>query len=210
MRKSILTAIFTAFISTNAWAYYTVLDNGEVMGQGKYKLSPGLQFLTDHGGVNLNTSADMGLNDEFGIRGNLGFGEVNFYGAGFVKWMPVPDIDNQPAVGLNAGIVYASDGDFNELTIRFEPMASKKFTVGNNAFTPYVALPIGIRMRNWDNRDDENDVAWQAVVGTQVQVEQWKNLQFITELGFDIDNSPGYFAISAVMYFDDQNGFSLN
>jgi hypothetical protein len=210
MRQSLLALIaFTALISSPAWAYYTVLDNGEIMGAGKYKLSPGLDFLTDKGGVNLNTSADIGINDEFGARANIGFGEVNFYGGGFIKWQPIPDIDKQPAVALNAGLVYAADGNFTELTVRFEPIMSKKFVVGDNAFTPYVSLPIGLRNRDWDNRSDENDVAWQAVLGSQMQLEAWKNLQFIAEIGFNIDNAPSHFAISAVMYFDKDNGFSL-
>lgn len=208
-----LTTLLAALLLTfNAHAaYYGVLDNGEVMGAGKYKATTDIQALTDDGGLNLGGTFDIGFDEEFGARALLGFGETDFYVGGMVKWMPVPDIDNQPAMGFNTGIVYAKEGKVSDLTFRVEPMLSKRILIEETVLTPYAALPVGLRLRNSDNPrvKEENDVTVQLALGTQLQVPQWKNLQFMGEIGLDLNEAPGYIAFAAVFYFDSEKGFSL-
>ncbi len=212
IRKALfaMTAL-TALLSTPAFAaYYGVLDNGEVMAKGKYKLTSDAQVLTDNGGLNIGGTFDMGMDDEFGLRAQLGFGKTDFYAGAFVKWMPIPDIDRQPAMGINIGILYGNDGDYSDMTFLFQPMLSKKIEVENTVFTPYAAAPVGMRMRNADDRnvDDDTKATFQLVVGSQLQVEKWKTLQFMAEIGLDIDNAPGYVSGAAVWYFDSE-GFAV-
>ena len=211
MRLILLLALNLIF-SAPAWAaYYGVLDNGEIMGAGKYKATLNTQALTENGGLNLGGIFDIGMSEEFGVRGLIGFGKTDFYSGALVKWMPVPDIENQPAMGFNAGLVYAKDGGVADLTVRIEPMLSKRLVVEATTFTPYLALPVGIRMRDSNVRgeDDESTATFQMVVGSQLQVERWKNLQFLAEIGIDLDNSPGYISVAGVFYFDQEQGFTL-
>jgi hypothetical protein len=127
-----------------------------------------------------------------------------------VKWIPIPDVDKQPAMGINIGLVYGKDGDYSDLTFRFEPMLSKKIDVEGTVFTPYAAAPVGMRMRDTSNPyiNDDTKATFQLVVGSQLQVEKWKTMQFMAEVGIDIDNSPGYVAGAVVFYFD-KEGFSI-
>ena len=45
-------------------------------------------------------------------------------------------------------------------------------------------------------------------MGTQLELPNWNNLQFMTELGFDLDNAYSYLSFAAVVYFDEE-GFDL-
>jgi hypothetical protein len=196
-RRILISIALLAFTTPAYAAYYGLLDNCEVLPQGRYKLTGDAQVLTDNGGLNVGGTFDMGMNDEFGLRALLGFGKIDFYAGAMVKWMPIPDVDRQP--------------DYSDLSFRFEPMLSKKITIESTVLTPYAAVPVSMRMRNADNDriDDDTKATFQLVVGSQLQIEQWKNLQFMAEIGIDLDNAPGYIAGAAVFYFD-QDGFSLN
>lgn len=214
MRKFWLfsTLVMALTFSTSTWAYYAVLDNGEVLKSGRYKLTGDAQALTQDGGLNVAARFDAGFQEEFGVRALAGVGKTDFFVGGLFKWMPIPDLERQPAIGFNIGLLYGKDGDTRDLTFRFEPLISKRIEVDATAFTPYASLPLGLRMRDSDDRSVNEDtrLAVQLVVGSQLQIEAWKNLQFMAEVGIDIDNSPGYISGAAVLYFDEENGFTLN
>jgi hypothetical protein len=198
-------------LAPSAKAYYAVMDNGEILAPGKYKLTPSMQFLTDSGGVNLSARGDMGFTDEFGGRVLFGMGKTDYFLGGLVKWMPVPDVDRQPAIGMNVGLLYGKDRDTRDLTIRVEPLVSKKLNVGDAKFTPYASLPLGLRMRNSSDPrvNEDTKLAIQLVAGTQLEIPHWKNLQFMGEIGLDLENAPSHVSFGAVLYFDEE-GFSLN
>ncbi len=208
-----LLAFVAISFTAPAWAaYYGVLDNGEVLAAGRYKLTTDMQALTKNGGINAGAAVDVGFQEDFGIRALIGFGKTDFYGGAMVKWMPIPDLDNQPAIGVNVGIIYGKDEDINDLTFRAEPLVSKRVVVDQTVFTPYVSAPVNVRVRNSNDPDvkEETRMAFQLVLGSQLQIAPYKNLQFTGEIGLDLDQSPGYVSLGAVWYFDAQNGFSLN
>lgn len=164
--------------SAPAFAYYSVMDNGEIMEPGKYKITGETQFLTDEGGINISGRFDTGITDETGLRALIGFGKTDFFAGALFKWMPVPDIEGQPAIGANMGLVYGKDGDVTDLNFRLEPLISKKFLVHFGALTPYASIPLAIRVRSATNdvRDD-TELTSQLVVGSQVKLKDWSNLQ---------------------------------
>lgn len=201
--------ILTLAFATPAFAYYSVMDNGEILAPGKYKLTGEAQFMTDPSGLNAGARFDMALNDEMGLRAMAGFGKIDFFLGALFKWMPVPDLEKQPAIGFNAGVLYGSEDGDGELTLRFEPLISKKFEVNFGFLTPYASVPLGLRMRNADRyEDDKTDLTSQLAIGTQLQLPDWQNLQFMAELGFELDNSYSYISGAAVFYFDEE-GFEL-
>lgn len=205
-RMLLVTALL---FSGPAFAYYSVMDNGEILSPGRYKLTGEAQFVTSDSGINIPLRFDAGLNDEMGIRALIGFGETDFFVGGLFKWMPVPDLDKQPAIGANMGILYGRDNGSGELTFRFEPLLSKRFEVNFGHLTPYASIPLSIRTRNGDQyEDDPTDFVAQFAVGTQLEIPDWKNLQFMTELGFDLENAYSYLSFAGVIYFDEE-GFDL-
>lgn len=210
MRNLILTALLL-FSSLPAHAYLSVMDNGEILPYHNFKLTGYGQVLTENGGLNMATRVDAGINEEMGLRGIFGVGKTDMFFGGMLKWMPVPDFEDQPAVGFNAGLIYAKDGETRDTTIRIEPLISKRFNVDNSKLTPYASLPMGIRMRtSRDPNVDENTImSWQLVVGSQLQLPQWKKMQFIGELGVNLDNALSHVSLGAIFYFD-ENGFSID
>ncbi len=197
------------FLSSPCWAYYEVLDNAEILSRGAYKLTGATQALTESGGLNATGIFDAGFTEDFGARALAGFGKTDFYFGAMAKWIPIPDVENQPAVGFNGGLIYAKWLDGHDLTFRVEPLVSKKFNIDSSTVTPYASLPIGIRMRNSKYKDDTTEMTWQLVLGSQLQLERWKNLQFIGEVGLDLDNSLAHVEVGAIFYFDDKNGFEI-
>lgn len=215
-----LSTLAALVCTTPAWAaYYGVLDNGEILTDGKLKLTPDFQVLTENGGLNLGGTFDMSIQDEYGLRALFGFGKTDYYGGAMFKWMPVPDMDNQPSIGGNIGVVYGKNGDTRDLTFRFEPLISKKIMVEQTVFTPYISLPVGIRVRNGSSYSEnypyekesyqETDLTFQMVLGSQLQLEGLKNVQFLAEIGLNMDKAPGYISFAAVFYYDRENGFSI-
>jgi len=196
-------------LASPAHAYLDVLDTGEITKPGTFKLTGDLQLLTDIGGANVGGIFDMGFQDEFGVRTLFGTGRTNFYVGGLFKWMPIPDIEGQPAIGFNAGLIYGSMDHNRDLTFRFEPLLSKKFTTDSVLFTPYISLPVGLRSRDSRDLGNSNDLTWQLVTGTQMQVEKWKRLQFVGEIGLDLGQAPSYISVAAVFYYDHENKFNL-
>ena len=196
-------------LSTPCWAYYDVLDNGEILQSGHYKFTAGLQTLTSSGGLNMGLMFDAGFQEEYGIRILGGLGKTDYYTGGLFKWMPIPDIEGQPAIGFNVGLVYAKWNDNRDLTFRFEPLVSKKFEMESVTLTPYGSLPLGLRTRNSDVNEAGSAVTWQLVAGSQLQIEKWKNLQFMGEIGLELEHAFSHISLAAIYYFDPETGFEL-
>lgn len=186
-------------------AYYSVMDTGEIIPEGRYKLGLESQFITDDdSGINLVGRFDHWVSEELNFQGLLGFGEVDLHAGGFVKWIPFPDFDEQPAIGLKAGMLYAREDGVNELSFRLYPLISKTFTSNIGEWTPYASLPIGFR-----TIDGETDVPVQLAFGSQWKTDHFENLQFVGEVGLDVSDAYTYISIGAVLYADDQEGLVI-
>lgn len=205
MQLRSLLAFPLLLLSLSAHGYYSVLDTGEIMPAGRYKLTPELQFLSAPGGANVGAHFDYGLSEDTALRAEFGFGTIDFYGAGYFKYMPYPDIDNQPAIGFNAGLTYASDTGYSELTVRLEPLVSKKFNVDFGAITPYASLPIGIQRRAGSKyASDRNNLAMQLAFGTQVDLKTVENVGLMVEVGIDLNKAHSYVSFGGAWYFGNE------
>lgn len=213
MFKSITSIFLTlaCFLSgTQAFAYQDVLDNAEVLERGHFKGTAALQALTESGGGNFTGLFDTGVAPDFGVRALVGFGKTDYYFGGLVKWTPIPDVDNQPAIGFNVGVTYAKwFEDVKDTTFIFQPIVSKRFPLQEVFITPYASIPMGIRLRDSTMRDNDTELTSALVLGSQLQIPQWKNLQFLAEVGLDIDNAFDHVSVGAVFYFDAENGMKL-
>ncbi len=208
--QHIFTLAATVLLGAPAWADYSVMDNGEVMKSGHYKVTGNTQVLTENAGINVGGRIDLGITEDTGVRALLGVGNTDLFFGGMFKWMPIPDTDKQPAIGGNIGILYIKDGEVKDLILRMEPLVSKKVTIEEVIFTPYASVPLGLRMRKSDKEDDgDKDLTLQLVLGTQLQIPTWQKLQFIAEVGIDLDKSPGYLNVGAVFYWDSEAGMVL-
>jgi hypothetical protein len=192
--------------SVPSLAYYTTMDTGRLLKQGEFKLGAEAQFITEgDDGVNLAGRFDGPIDDELGWRAQVGFGTTDVFLAGFVKWVPIPDTENQPAIGVNLGVLYANYESVSELSLRAHPFISKEFhKMDIGQITPYAALPIGIR-----TVDGDSDVPFQIAIGADFRPDGLEKINFIAEIGFDINDAFPYFAFGATLEFDNENGIEF-
>ncbi len=203
-RNLILAAILGLWTAP-VQAYYTSLDSGQILAPGNYKLGAEVQFITEgDDGVNVAARADGPLTDELNWKTQIGVGTTDVFLAGFVKWVPFPDTDSQPAIGVTGGVLYANYEDFSELSIRLHPFVSKRFELEFGDISPYLALPIGLR-----TLEDETDVPFQATLGTEFRPDGLEKINFVAEIGFDVNDAFPYFAFGANLQFDDENGIQF-
>ena len=191
----------TVFTSTPAHAYYATLDNGEVLKEGEYQamISPQLIF-NQFDGANFTGRLDTGLMEGVSGRALLGFGKIDFQIGGMLKWMPFPDTDSQPAIGSEAGIIFARIGSINQYSIRLHPIVSKRIETEIGDVIPYGSLPFGITVQSGGG--DETFMPAQLVAGTELRPLEMKNWSFFGELGVNLTKSFGYASVALAYRFD--------
>ncbi len=204
--KTLSTALATFTATTLsmsvASAYYSTLDNGEVLGDGQFQamFNPQLIF-NNYDGGNFTGRLDMGLADGLSARGILGFGKVDFQIGGLVKWIPFPDTDSQPAIGGEAGMIVSRIGSLTQYSIRFHPLISKKIETEIGDVIPYTSLPLGITVQS--GGVDETFVPVQLVLGSELRPLEMKNWSFFGEVGVNLTKSFGYITAAVAYRFED-------
>ncbi len=203
MKINILILSLTLLFSQNVFAYGSTIMNGEILTENNYNINTDLQYLTEteENGVIFNGRFDMPFTEEINLRAVAGFGEVDIHAGGYIKWMPIPDFDQQPAMGVLAGLHYADLGKFNEFSIRVHPYISKSLTFDVGSLSPFIALPMALTLV-----DGETNIPVQLQLGTEVKIRQLKHIAFIAELGIDVDDSFTYFSLGMSFHFDSEQG----
>lgn len=207
----LLTGLLSS-LSPAAFAFYTFQDSGDLLEAGRYATATEVQFVTSRdSGANFVGKIDGGLNDEFNFRAVIGTGNTDFQIQGLLKWVPIPDYENQPAIGLATGFLWAryesrasADQTENEFSVRVIPFISKKFDTDIGPFTPYAALPFAIR-----DYASESDVPFNAAIGSKFSHVDLAGVTFTGELGFDIDESFDYVSIGAIFSMDENFKFEV-
>jgi hypothetical protein len=189
----------TVFNAPNAQAYFSTIDDGELVAPGQYQVSVEPQVLFDrYPGVNGVARFDTGFNDSSSVRGILGFGKVDFQLGGMYKWIPFPDVDGQPAIGLDAGMILARVNNQNEFSVRLHPLISKRFETEIGDLIPYGSLPLGVT-----TRPDKTVIPVQIVAGTEFRPLNLKNFSFFGELGINLNEAFSYISAAVAYRFDD-------
>lgn len=192
--------------SSPAFGYNETLQTGEILPTQQYNVNLSTQFITDHdSGANFTGRVETGLNEEYGLGAHLGVGTTDFLVGTYVKWVPIPDYEDQPAMGLTAGINFARIDGFNELSVRTHPFISKMYATELGNFTPFASLPIGIRSFN-----GETTFPIQFALGTEFEPHQLEHIRFMGEIGFNIHKAFTYIVLSATFEIDEENGIQFN
>jgi hypothetical protein len=185
---------FVIFYSSFSSAFYSVQDNGELLKPEEMQFLTEVQIITQRAsGVNLVGRIDRGLNEESSARLTVGAGETDFHIGASYKWVPYPDLATQPAIGFIFGAIYARYEEENELSLRATALVSKAYESDIGPFTPFIALPIGIR-----NYAEETDFPINLAVGTRYSHPDFETCEFTAELGLNLNESFGYVSVGAV------------
>lgn len=201
--KSLKFALLGLLIAPSAQAYLSLAESGELLPVGKYQVGVAPQFLTSRGGgTNVDVFFDAPINESTTGRISLGAGAVDFNTFASVKWIPFPDVDNQPAIGIRGGVgLFRDEGD-NGFLAQVAPLVSKRFASEYGLFVPYFAVAI-----NLVDTKSENFTSSNAIFGTEFHSEEVPMMKFGGELGLDMNKSYSYVTFFVAFPFDSSKGF---
>ena len=191
----IVSSVFLSalLLSRTSLAYLTIGETAEILPAGFYKLGVQPQLiLSEGGGLNVGAYFDTYLADSLNGRVELGGGKTAFWASASVKWVPIPDVDRQPAIGLRGALMYARDVDSNFYNIQIAPIISKKADTRYGEMVPFVALPV-----TFINSNSKGIVATQFAVGAEWF--QNKEINYGAEIDLNMNNS--FTAVSAFISF---------
>ena len=194
MKNLIPILCYFFLLPINAQAYYTVQDTGDLLKENEQQFATELQLITTGDtGVNFIGRYDRGLDEETNLRFEAGVGTTDFAVGGYIKWVPYPDFESQPAIGFTFGAHLARFEDEMEIAGRIIPFASKQFETDIGRLTPYAALPIA-----FSNYNDESSNPFSLVLGSRFRHQDFNQCDFTAELGFDLSDSFNYLSVGAI------------
>jgi hypothetical protein len=203
MFKKGLTLVFLIFSTSSVWAYHSLLTNGHFLESGEYRLLSEVQFLTTvDSGVNINFHGESYLTDDLNLKASLGFGTTQFNLSAYIKWVPIPDLDKQPAIGVLGGLAFGQFEDENDFSLKVSPFISKHFDLEIGELTPYLAVAFSVR-----NHNSTTSTPLQLVIGNELLSFDWSHIRFFAEAGFDLNESFSYFSLAASVDIDRISGF---
>lgn len=203
MRLKFLFFVCLLLMSRLSSAYIIMAESGELVEPGKSTLGFFPQFiLSDGGAFNFVSFVDTGLTESTSLRLQLSAGDTDISGGGSFKWVPIPDYQNQPAIGLKLGAFLGREGDNNFSHFQVAPLLSKKQSTDYGLFIPYGAI-------QWSNLyiSGENLRSLQLLAGTEY-VHDDTNLKFGAELALEAKDASTYLGVWITVPFEDLGSLS--
>lgn len=203
MRIKYLPAVCLLLMCRLSSAYIIMGESGELVEPGKSTLGFFPQFiLSDGGAFNFISFVDTGLTEASSFRVQLSTGETDISGGASFKWVPIPDYQNQPAVGIKLGASLGREGDNNFSHFQVAPVLSKKRSTDYGLFIPYGAI-------QWSNLyiSGENLRSLQLLAGTEYLHDD-TNLRFGAELAVEAKEASTYLGVWMTVPFEDLSSLS--
>jgi hypothetical protein len=199
--KKILLSLIVAFTTSTSYAYLSLNESAEILPDNYFNLGFAPQtFLSDGGGFDASVFADAHLYDNTDGRISIGGGDIDFWTQASAKWVPFPDVDNQPAMGLRGAIGYSRDHDENFMHLQISPILSKKSLTSVYDMLPYVGLPITYIMEKGNN-----------YVATQISLGAlwfpWNVAQVGAEFNLNLKNSISSASVFLMFPFEGATGY---
>jgi len=191
-RISMFSGLFFALlVSTHStFAYQSVLESTELPRENEYRAGFGPQLkLTDGSGFNFTAYFDTLVNNSSSLRVHAGLGDTDFYTGASYKWIPIPDFENQPGIGARFGAIYGREGSESLVSMRVDPMISKRLEIDGGIIVPYGALGISVTTFK-----SKTTTAYSLVAGSEFRPDQYSNVFYGGEMGVDVKDSFSYIA----------------
>ena len=192
MRYALIT-ITLALLTQPAFAFFSLMDTGELKREGDYRILGEGQILFDKPeGFNLNSRFSTGLTDDSEMQFEAGVGVIDYYLGAFWKWVPIPDTDDQPAVGVRAGLTFADVSNSSTYGLNVTPMISKAFETDMGNITPFGGVLLGLQ-----KNVNTSFFSMQISLGVEWSPNEWdypglKDFNFLIEYGIEVDDAFDY------------------
>lgn len=203
-----LTRFFTQMIflgaisfSLPAHAYLSLNETGELLREGDFRLGAIPQvYLADGGGSNVAAFLDFSVSPSVNSRFLIGGGSTDFWTQLSAKWIPIPDYQNQPAMGLRGAVIYARDNNLNFYNIQVTPIISKVTDSAYGQMIPYIGLPVTVMYS-----DNRSVTAMQFAIGNEWVVGP--DFQVGAELDLNLSNTTTAISVHLNFPFDGRIGY---
>lgn len=190
--------LLIGLVTVSSQGYLSIMESGEPVQAGDYHIGFAPQFVTNIDGAsnavfNLRTQVNSG--QDFSLQ--LGSGHTRLWTTLASRWIPIPDVQNQPAMGLRYDITLAQQSDQSSGVLRLAPFLSKRFRTEAGHLEPYVYLPLGVLINN-----DQTRSLSSLTIGTQLQVEDLRPIYFYVESGINLRGNDSYFLVGIFSIFE--------
>lgn len=205
MKKYILPLLILVSTSCVQASYLSIGESGEILPADKnYQVGLSPQLITNNDtGANIGTFLDAAWTDSLSSRFTLGVGVVDFYSGASLKYIPFPDVAQQPAIGIKASFWYAREGTENITTAHLAPMISKKFQSQDyGLFIPYTALGISLY-----ELDGDSKTGTQFFIGTDWKAPALPDYNMSAEFAMDLEDSVSHISFFIALPFSEKSGF---
>lgn len=182
-------------------SFLTLSESAELIPEGTYRLGIAPQLrLSDGNGFNAGFYVDGYLTPSMNWRGMIGGGTTDFFAQGSIKWVPIPDVDKQPALGGRALLFFARDADLDHTGIQLTPIVSKQVDTDYGMMAPYVGLPVTII-----GNSKKTITSLQLAVGGELNLE--KGRQIGAEFDLSLNDAVTSLTVFFTFPFDSSVGF---
>ncbi|MDR3608322.1 MAG: hypothetical protein P4M08_13205 [Oligoflexia bacterium] len=183
-----------ALVSSPAFA--TVFNIPEFVPEGKsaFGLEPVLT-LSDGAGIGVNARYTQGLSDliDASLILGTGSGPRRFRVGGNLVFDFVPDVQNQPGIGIAVQPIYYRLPNAGMLEVTGIPYIHKAFNTGGATVDPFVAFPIG-----FDFSDGNYNVTSTLALGANFK--ETEHVTYTLEVGVEMNHSESYISGGVTYY----------
>jgi hypothetical protein len=203
-QNNIFILVLVLTLSLPAFAYNTTFDTGELLAPHQHQMGLESQFiLSSPSATNFIAHYDLGATESTNYRFMVGGGTRMFETGGFFKFIPLPDYKYQPAIGAEAGIIYANSEGNHILGLRLSPLVSKNLDAEDfGFFTPYVAVPFGVNFSTL-----ERSYPSQLVLGTSWAPSKDSIFKLLAEYGINMNAAFNYVTAGFAVPIDGAQNF---
>lgn len=182
-----ISMIFFCLIGVDSWAFYSTMTTSEVPPPESQNIIGEVQYFGPIQALALKAHWERGISDELGYILSAGIGASLFGAGGAIKWMPFPDLENQPGAGVLAELFLARFEGSRDFSLRLHPLVSKKFHTKIGEIHPYAALPFGYALRG-----DESKFPIHLTVGSRFEGEKFESFALFLEFGIALKDGVSY------------------
>lgn len=197
--KKVLLTTFALMFCIQSHGFGAFFSSSQILKKGELDALGALQFFSgDESGTEFSGTIDVPFRRDTNLRFSVGTGTLSFFTSALIKWVPIPDIKKQPAVGLLGGIEYASEDSLDFLMARATPFVSKSFNWEYGTLEPYTAVTLAL-LRVDTEATDDTEFASQFIVGSKIKFEALPYMSFSLEGGFKLKELDNYFGFAATI-----------
>lgn len=199
--KEIVIALIVSLITSQAWGgIHSTLETGEIVTRLKANISTQIVGNGDYSGAGLIAHLEIPYSESSSWTIGIGRARhVNVQFDGSWKWIPIPDYNNQPAIGTLLGITYihcpCSDSQ-SAMGLYAHPIVSKKLKASFGTFNTYAGPLLGLMFHRSDS--------WYPIrlaMGSELTLDSLKSLGFMLEGSININSSVNAIALGVGYLF---------